>query len=139
MCIRDRNRLATICYNLPRNRTFGCKVKIAEYKNKLQWGCDRAVSYTHLTLGALLTHARYGENPLCTLGFFPVVWLLPVDLYPSVRYEGFMLACLAAHQPQPVSYTHLDVYKRQILDRSCRTGSSLCDSGSRLLSFIWLG
>ena len=28
--------LATICYNLPRNRTFGCKVKIAEYKNKLQ-------------------------------------------------------------------------------------------------------
>lgn len=31
-----KNRLATICYNLPRNRTFGCKVKIAEYKNKLQ-------------------------------------------------------------------------------------------------------
>ena len=23
--------------------------------------------------------------------------------YPSVRYEGFMLACLAAHQPQQVS------------------------------------
>lgn len=20
---------------------FGCKIKIAEYKNKLQWGCDR--------------------------------------------------------------------------------------------------
>ena len=37
------------------------------------------------------------------MGFCPVVWLLPVDLYPSVRYEGFMLACLAAHQPQQVS------------------------------------
>lgn len=37
------------------------------------------------------------------MGFCPVVWLLPVDLYPSVRYEGVMLACLAAHQPQQVS------------------------------------
>ena len=45
----------------------------------------------------------YWENPLCTVGFCPVVWLLPVDLYPSVRYEGFLLACLAAHQPQQVS------------------------------------
>lgn len=52
------------------------------------------------TFRALVTYAGYGENPLCAVGFCPVVWLLPVDLYPSVRYEGFMLACLAAHQPQ---------------------------------------
>ena len=34
---------------------------------------------------------RIWENPLCTMGFCPVVWLLPVDLYPFVRYENATL------------------------------------------------
>ena len=72
------------------------------------------------TFRALLTHAGYGENPLCTVGFCPVVWLLPVDLYPSVRYEGFMLACLAAHQPQQVSpFLRLSLRTPPALPASC--------------------
>ena len=55
------------------------------------------------TFGNLVGKSWIWKNPLCIVGFCLVVWLLPVDLYPSVRYEGFMLACLAAHQPQQVS------------------------------------
>ena len=32
--------------------------------------------------------------------------------------------------PEPVSYTHLDVYKRQVYNRDCMIHEIVCETGS---------
>ena len=49
---------------------------------------------------------------------------------PHGEYLSGQLPAAKRHVTHPVSYTHLDVYKRQLLPRK--------QNGSRLLEFYWI-
>ena len=75
---------------------------------------ETPVSYTHLDV-----YKRQGM-----FGLKEVQDDLVKELQKLVDEEGLKLACLlvtdiVTHDSMPVSYTHLDVYKRQSLTPAC--------------------
>ena len=106
-----------------------------------------SVSYTHLDVykrqGRTSSRTRRNRRRKGVL----TSWFLPFLLFGSRCYRFCPLLSGGGtpdgkvrffyHRGSPFSFRYHR--SRIVLERSCRVGSSLCDSGSRFLSFIWLG
>ena len=107
MCIRDRSYTLLMslysCNNTPYASLGG--VMSGDIKERTSITSIRfvAVSYTHLML---LYNPFYLFDTGFQLSFLAVFSIL--FIYPVI------FRCWRVHHPVPVSYTHLDVYKRQL-------------------------
>ena len=70
-----------------------------------------SVSYTHLICVKILLTARISSDPL---GCYICVGVFGMFMFQSIINIGMVLGVLPVIGITPVSYTHLDVYKRQV-------------------------
>ena len=120
MCIRDR--LESVVFNdivvrkqygnivdcLDQNNTVGIK-QISIWASH----CSETVSYTHLSdslLQALLEKNTQDLAEIQLKPYTPTVYAIPDTIWTAMVN---LLQNAVTFQPTPVSYTHLDVYKRQ--------------------------
>ena len=83
----------------------------------MQWWLSlNPVSYTHLDVYKRQVHFRAVPSKSSRTGFFSLWW---VDYFLSSHtlWHFFVLLGVIGHYNASVSYTHLDVYKRQTLVR----------------------
>ena len=108
------------------NYTFG---KIYGYLN------EKAVSYTHLVYLAEPVHRNAGRGRLPPVGRdsadpFPWLSVFEGTQRRNPEQDGRAAAVYPQNAAAPVSYTHLDVYKRQLYVLSGIAVSSKSDSSS---------
>ena len=118
MCIRDRVIGATL------NMTMGIKVSSLMVEEGYGYASDASMVIMLLSLGSMISGFLFGKlykilkNYILSVGFIiTAIAMIIIGLSHTVWMSvlgGFLVGFgFRVMMPTPVSYTHLDVYKRQ--------------------------